>query len=64
MNRQKYHQYGFVITLIIARISLPTSIISLTSEPNLINNNYYNTYYKIDLGWNICHENLELQAYN
>jgi len=49
MNRQNYHQYGLVIALIIARVSIPTSIISLTSELNLINNNYYNIYYKIDL---------------
>jgi hypothetical protein len=44
MNRQIYQKYGFIIALIIAGISLPTSIISLTREPNIINNNYYNTY--------------------
>ena len=64
MNRQNYHQYELVIVLIIAGVSIPTGIISLTSEPNLINNNFYNTYYKIDLELNICHENLELQVYN
>jgi hypothetical protein len=31
--------------MVIAGISLPTSIISLTREPNVVNNDYYNTYY-------------------
>lgn len=36
MNRQIYQQYGFVIALVIAGISLPTSIILLTREPNIV----------------------------
>ncbi|MFX0037482.1 MAG: hypothetical protein ACFE9I_17805 [Candidatus Hermodarchaeota archaeon] len=44
MNRQIYQKYGFIIALIIAVVALPTSIISLTREPNTINNDYYNTY--------------------
>ena len=36
MNRQIYQQYGFVIALIIAGISLPTSIILLTRETNIV----------------------------
>jgi hypothetical protein len=45
MNRQNYQQIGFVIALVIAGVSLPTSIISLTRERTIINYNYYNTYY-------------------
>lgn len=47
MSRQIYQKYGFIIALIIAGISLPTSIISLTREPKKTNNNYYteNYYY-------------------
>ena len=46
MNRQNYQQIGFIIVLVVAGISLPTSIISLTREPTIINNNYYyDTYY-------------------
>ena len=44
MSRQIYQKYGFIIALIIAGISLPTSIISLTREPTKTTNNYYNTY--------------------
>ena len=45
MNRQIYQKVGFAIVLIVAGISLPISIISLTREPNITNNNdYYNTY--------------------
>lgn len=64
MNRQNYQQNGLVITLIITGILLTTSIITLTRESNIINKSYYNTYYKIGLGLNICHESLELQVYN
>ena len=44
MNRQNYQQIGLIIALAVAGISLPTSIMSLTREPNITN--YYNdTYY-------------------
>lgn len=46
MNRQNYQQIGFVIALIIAGVSLPTSIISLTREPTIITNTYNNVFYE------------------
>ena len=45
MNRQNYQQYGLILALIVAGVSLPTAVISLTREPTIINHNYYNTYY-------------------
>jgi hypothetical protein len=45
MNRQNYQQIGFIIALVIAGVSLPTSIISLTREPNITNNYFNDAYY-------------------
>ena len=44
MNRQNYQQIGVIIALVIAGVSLPTSIISLTREPTIIIDYFYNTY--------------------
>jgi hypothetical protein len=45
MNRQNYQQIGFIIALVIAGVSLPTSIISLTREPNITHDYYNDAYY-------------------
>lgn len=45
MNRQNYQQIGFIIALVVAGVSLPTSIISLTREPTIINDYFNDAYY-------------------
>jgi len=55
MNRQNYQQIGFIIALVIAGVSLPTSIIALTREPTIINdyfNDTYNYYNQTIYGYN------------
>ncbi|KKL82792.1 hypothetical protein LCGC14_1981230 [marine sediment metagenome] len=45
ISLQKYQQIGFIIALVIAGVSLPTSIISLTREPTIINDYFNDAYY-------------------
>ncbi len=42
MSRENFQKYRLIIALIVAEITLPTSIIVLMREPNTTNYNYGN----------------------
>ena len=45
MSREIFQKYGFIVALVIAGITLPTSIISFMREPTTTNNYYEENYY-------------------
>ena len=57
MSREIFQKFGLITALVIASIALPTSIISFTQQPDIINNyyteNYYNYYNQTFFGNNV-----------
>ena len=59
MNRQNYQQYGLIIAIIVAGVSLPLGIVGITREP-IVNNYYTENYYTITNNTTIINNNTTL----
>jgi hypothetical protein len=54
MSRENFQKYGLIAALIVAGITLPTSIVSFMREPTIVNNyeQNYNAYYNQTYNYN------------